>query len=387
MKMIYIANIRIPTEKAHGFQIMKMAESFSGNLEALELIVPRRINKEFEKNNPFDYYQVKEIFKIKKLFCFDPVFLLKFGAGFYIKFQATLFAISLFLYLLLKSDKKDYFFYTRDEYLLPILQVFSKKVIWECHALPAKANFYQKYFKNCLRLAVLTAALKDKLESLGIEKEKILVSPDAVEIETFDIAMDREEARRALKLPADKKLVGYTGSFKTKNMDKGLGVTFQALKILAKENPDIIFVAVGGSLADIEYYKKIAAQIGVLDNVLLLGRVSQKLLAIYQKAFDVLIMPFPWTEHYAYYMSPLKMFEYMAAKKPIIASDLPAIREILNNNNAIIIKPDSSDDLANGIKLALQDKALCDKISLQAFQDVKNYSWQKRAENIIIFLK
>jgi len=86
-------------------------------------------------------------------------------------------------------------------------------------------------------------------------------------------------------------------------------------------------------------------------------------------------------------MSPLKMFEYMAAQRPIIASDLPSIREILNENNAVLIKPDSPDDLARGIEQLLKKPDFSAKIAKRAYQDVQRYTWQKRTEKILDFIK
>jgi len=114
---------------------------------------------------------------------------------------------------------------------------------------------------------------------------------------------------------------------------------------------------------------------------------SQAQLAVYQKAFDILLMPFPPNEHYTFYMSPLKMFEYMASGRPIVTSDLPSVREILNENNAIFVKPEDPEDLARGIKTALEDKELAQRVSQQAFEDVQFYTWTKRAERIVRFIK
>ena len=87
MKIIYFANARIPTEKAHGLQIIKMAESFAGAGIELELVLPTRINDEFKNADLFSHYQVKNNFTVKKIKSPDPVFLLKLPAGIYIKFQ------------------------------------------------------------------------------------------------------------------------------------------------------------------------------------------------------------------------------------------------------------------------------------------------------------
>src|SRR3989338_6424929 len=103
-KLIYIANARIPTEKAHGIQIMKMCESMGelevgdGKLE-VELIVPRRLNP--IKQDPFDYYGVKRNFKITKLPTLDFIAL---GLGRFGFFAETLiFLIAVRIYLLFRK--------------------------------------------------------------------------------------------------------------------------------------------------------------------------------------------------------------------------------------------------------------------------------------------
>jgi glycosyltransferase involved in cell wall biosynthesis len=98
-------------------------------------------------------------------------------------------------------------------------------------------------------------------------------------------------------------------------------------------------------------------------------------------------MPFPWTTHFAYYMSPLKMFEYMAAKRPIIATDLPAIREILDDKMAIIIPPGDPEALAEAVKRLLDDPIQAEKLSDQAYAKVQEYTWAKRVLAIVDFLR
>ena len=387
MKILYIVNARIPTEKAHGIQIMKMCETFSNNEIKLELILPTRRNKIFKNTNIFKHYSIKENFKFKKILSYDPYYLIKLPQGTYIKFQALFFIFSLFFYLFFKKNKKDYIFYTRDEYLLPILQLFSKKVVWEGHSLSKNKNIYIKYFNKCYRIIVLTSYIKKELIDLVIEENKILVSPDGVDLNIFDIDITKKQARKKLNLPQDKIILGYTGTLKTKNMDKGIDNILEVLKILLKQKNNILFVAVGGCRNDVDYYIKRANKIGVLNNVLFLEKVFQEKLAIYQKAFDFLLMPFPNKKHYSHYMSPLKMFEYMVSKRPIIASNLPSIKEILNNNNSVLVEPDNSVLLSEGIKKLLKDEKLITNISQKAYNNVKKYTWDKRVKKIVKFVK
>jgi glycosyltransferase involved in cell wall biosynthesis len=383
-KILYIANIRIPTEKAHGHQIMKMCEVFSEQGVDLQLIVPDKVNPNLKKISPFDYYSIKNNFTFKKIRVFDPIFLLKFKGNFYIKFQLLIFNVRLFFYLLFNKITKKDILYTRDEYLLPLLQRFSKKVVWESHSLPKNIKYYLRFFKNCHKILVLTQKIKDDLVNLGIKSENIYISPDAVALDIFDIDIDKNIARERLSLPKDKIILGYTGSLTTKGMDKGVEDIFKSLTYLPKE---ILFVAVGGAKQDINEYREKAKNLGVQQQVLFVEKISHSDLAIYQKVFDILLMPFPNEKHYAYYMSPLKMFEYMASQRPIVASDLPSIREVLNENNAIFCEPDNAKDLAHKIKKLIDNPSFGDKISQQAYADIKKYTWGKRVKNIINFIK
>ena len=386
MKISYFANIRLPTEKAHGRQIMKMAESLAQAGDELELIIPSRQNPNFQNTNPFRYYQIKETFKIKKINCFDPVFLFGFPAGLYIKFQTIFFILSLTVYLLINRSRQDTFFYTRDEALLPLLSIFSKKIVWEAHALPKKIKFLKPFLKRAAKFIVLTQSIKKNLISLGLAEEKILVSPDAVDLEIFGISLDKSQAREQWQLPQDKIILGYTGTIKTKGMDKGLIDIFQALKILSQKRNDLIFIALGGLESEISEYQKLAENFGVADFVKLLSPVEQNKLAAFQQACDILLMPFPKTTHFSFYMSPLKMFEYLSSGRPIIATNLPSIKEILDNTNAILIKPGDFQDLAEKIELLLNNPSLANDLAQKAKTISLNYSWQKRGEKIYQFL-
>ena len=76
----------------------------------------------------------------------------------------------------------------------------------------------------------------------------------------------------------------------------------------------------------------------------------------------------------------------MASRRPIVGTDLPTVREILNENNSVLVKPDDEGNLARGIEKVINDHFLVEKISSQAFEDIKQYTWQKRAEKILEFI-
>jgi glycosyltransferase involved in cell wall biosynthesis len=378
MKITYIANARIPTEKAHGLQIMKMGESFGLAGNKVELVLPTRKNPDFKNVDPFAYYKIAKNFKIRKIKTIDPRWLLEFPPGTYIKFQSAFYIIGLFFFLLLRKNE-DTIFYTRDEQLLPLLLLFSKNVIWEGHNLPSKKEFYLKFWQKCLKIVVITKGLKEKLKELGIVEDKILVAPDGVDFNKFsNISDSTEKVRKKLNLPLDKKLIIYTGHLYSW---KGVQVLAEASKFL---NQDRLVVFVGGTDKDIFDFQEKNKN---FKNILVAGNKPYDQIPYYLKAADVLVLPNSAKKDISrLYTSPMKLFEYMASKKPIVATDLPSIREILDSHNAVIAKPDDPKDLAEKINKTLTNKELSDKISKEAYEAAKNYTWEKRARNIINFM-
>lgn len=383
IKLYYITNSRVPTEKAHGLQIIKMCEAFSSQGAEVELVLPRRVNP--NEGDIFEFYNIQKTFKIKKLFCLDTLSLKKSGKlGFIIQYAS--FVVSVLFYFLFNYKKfSNSILYLRDEISARFLSLFNKNVYLELHGFNVRYERDKNFFiKRVGGLVLITQKVKEEFLKLGVSKEKIVVAADAVDLKIFDIEMSREEARRVMNLPPNKIIIGYTGRFKTMGMDKGINDILKAITLL--KNKEIIFVAVGGSVEDIEYYQEIVDKLNITSQVIILGYKKQTELAIYQKACDILLMPFPFNEHYAYYMSPLKMFEYMAAKRPIISSDLPSVRDVFNEDNCLFCRPGDAGDLRQKIELLIENKELSQRISQKAYSEIENYTWGRRAGNITNFI-
>lgn len=372
LRLVYIANSRIPTEKAHGIQIMEMCEAFAREGAEVELVVPRRLNP--IKENPFEYYGVEKNFKINKLPCLD---LVRFGKiGFFI--QSLSFAKMAMFYTLFK--KAD-IIYSRDELPLFCLSFLKKNLYWEAHA-----KIYNIFVRRVLKRAMGIVCITQKLKDFYIGKEagsnRILVSSDAVDIKKFEVQNSKFETRKKFGFPESKILVGYVGMLRTLDMEKGVDIAIKALNFLDKKTA---LVLVGGYKKDIDYYKGVVKNLNLEDRVIFVGQTGRDLVPQYLSAFDVLLAPYPQNEHYKYFMSPLKIFEYMAAKRPIVVSDLPSVREVLSEESAVLVEPDNPRALAEGVKKALEPE-VAEKISERAYQSAKNYTWQKRAEEILDFI-
>ena len=375
MKIIYITNSRIPTTKAQGFQIMKMCEAFVRESVDVELWIPRRINP--IKDSPFDYYSVRESFSIKKISVIDLVPLYKILGPFANFVESFSFAI-FNIWRLRKTDFDAV--YSRDQFTLWLLSFSNRKFVYEIHKMPRHPDFYKRIWRKAHKIITITAVLKDAIVKEGADAAKILVAHDGVDLDVFNaVNKSAEELKTELNLPKSQFLVGYVGKFKTLEQEKGLKTMIEALPLLDKE---IKMAFVGGEEAEVKEYKYLAQRFNVLQQCVFIGYQPYKRMAEYMKAMDAVVLPSP-DKPLAHYSSPLKLFEYMASGRPIIASNLPAIREVLNDKNALFFKPESGDDLARAIKMIKASPALGYHLSRQALADVKNYTWTSRAKNIL----
>lgn len=373
-KLIYLANLRLPTEKAYGIQIAQMCEAFATLGRKVELVAPYRrsdIREDF-----FVYYGVKNSFRFRTIsvpdfYLFGRLNIIALGIKNFIS------AVKLSKYAL---HQRPDVFYSRDELVVFILSFLSdsRKIIFEAHKFSSRRALFYKRFKNKnIKTVVITHRLKEDFIRDGFRPENIAVAPDAVNIDDFNISFSKEEARKKIGVPIEGDIAMYTGHlFAWKGAD--------TLLKAARYCPNVLFVFVGGTLADIENFKKAASD---LDNVRIIGRKPHREIPIFLKAADILVLPNSGKEEISKsYTSPLKLFEYMASGRPIVASNLPSLREILNENNSVFVEPDNAESLSGGIKKVLEDNALADQIGAQGFKDVEKFTWQARAQNILTYM-
>jgi len=374
-KILYIANIRLPTEKAHGIQIMKMCEAFAEHGAEVTLVVPWRFNP--ITKDPFDYYAVKKIFTITKVPSLDLVSL---GAvGFWI--QALSFAEVASWYALFK---KSDIIYSRDELVLWFLALLKRNLVWEAHT-PRFNAIIASVVRHTRRIVVISGGLKFFFTEKGVPAESILVAHDGVDMEQF-APIDMTQAREKLHLPRDKKIVGYVGKYKTMGKPKGVDELIEAFATVSEKDSEALLLLVGINEEEKKEVEEKLQRAGLKEeSYRVISHVPQYDIPRYLSSTNVLVMNYPDAEHYALYMSPLKLFEYMAAKRPIIATDLPVVREVLNEASALLILPDNTAALASALEEALQNGEAGRARAEEARKEVEKYSWDARAKNILSF--
>lgn len=368
MKFFYIANIRLPTEKAHGIQIMEMCSAFAEQGLQVELVVPKRSN--FIQEDPFIYHDVPHTFTLRTLPSFDFI---RFGrVGFFVGLFS--FIASSVWYALFQ---KDAVFYTRDELIALVLHLIGRQVAWEGHT--GQRNLVVRML-ILLRvpIVVITEALKELYVADGSISAKILVAPDGADIGRFNIAMTQEGARERLGLPGDKKIVLYKGHLYER---KGAHTLARAALLMSKE---IMCVFIGGSEEDVVSFR---SEFGGNENISILGNKPRRETPIYQRAADLLVIPNSARDDISkLYTSPMKLFGYMASGVPIIASDLPTLREIIDPSLAYFFIPDDPKSLGQVIERTLNEYEEAKKKGSAALALAEQYSWQKRAQHIVAFI-
>ncbi len=231
------------------------------------------------------------------------------------------------------------------------------------------------------RLASITQALVDVLDrnyNIRFKPDEVVIAPNGVDLERFASLPDPVTARQKLTF-REAPTVMCTG-----HLYAGRGADL--FLALAKEIPQAHFVWVGGRPEDIETWKARAQS----DNVTFTGFIPNSDLPHYQAAADILLMPYgrsvmgsSGTADSASVASPMKMFEYMAAGRTIVSADLPVIREVLNEKNAVMCEPENLENWRIAIESLLGEPARRIELGNQARRDVEGYTWIERAEKIM----
>ena len=373
MKIIYISKSIIPSRAANSIHVMKMCQAFADNGHEVVLLAPD-LKNHYEKDveDIYEYYGVRKNFEIKKLF--HPN----------IRLGAFLYVLAIFFYLF--TNKKFDLVYGRFLHGIYLASLLNYNVIYESHA-PIFAGkdhrllVFEKLTKkrNFKKLVVISHVLKNMyLEKGYLSYSKIQVAHDGA-----DMAENFNSKNNLLGLKNNLK-VGYVG-----HLYKGKGMEV-ILSLANRLDDDIEIHIIGGLEEDIKLWKsKISSK-----NIYFYGFIPHKQVGNYINALDVCLLPnqkiilahgsnpLNINLNISTFTSPLKLFEYMSYKKPIIASDLPVIREVLNKKNSILVKYDDIDLWLGSIK-QLKNNELRESISTEIFKDFSKFTWKNRALELL----
>jgi glycosyltransferase involved in cell wall biosynthesis len=366
MKLIYVTAKKYPSKKVDPFFVKSMAKAFAALLgDDFIFLIRGPIPQEFKTMHTLSL-RIPNSFRTLCYFFALPVLTVRQG-----------------------WSSKETFFLSYDPYLLSILIFwrgvlrFKYRIVSDWHQL--FGDWRDAYVaQRSDYLTTTSERLKNLLVSkCGADPQKVRVAYGGVDPQPFEAlaVTSRGALRKQLGLP-DRSLVGYVGGFTSVGIPKGLDIMIKALPGLKEE---IAMVFVGGSKREIEEYQELAEQAGVGERCIFVPKVPFEKVVEYEMAMDILVIPYPDKPHFREYGFPMKVWEYMAAGRPILYSNLPLITEVLGGR-ATPFAPDSAPGLAGAITAILADKERAETMAARNPTEVQAYTWQARAKHILTFI-
>lgn len=357
--------MRFPNEKAHGKQVKEMCNAFATCAD-VTLLVPTR-----KSEGDVREFGLARSVRFKRIPVPD---LIRFGKiGFHI--TELFFTIGTAVYMLFR--RRGLLVYTREYVCALAPSLLGIPTAWESHR--GEWNWLVRLIlKTGAKIVVISKGLRDFYLSHKVPKELLLIAPDGVDLARYQDLPTKEDARKQLRLPREMLIALYNGHLHTW---KGAGTLAQAASLLPTGSK-VIFM--GGTDEDIEVFKK---QYGGDVRIDIIGRKGDSERPIYLRAADALVLPNTAKDEISVnYTSPLKLFGYMAAGTPIVASDLPSIREVVSEDEVFFATPDDPASFAESIKKISQNSLDAANKAVRARKLVDQYEWTNRAKAIVTFL-
>ncbi len=369
MNILYVSHSKIPSGFANSVHVMAMCQAFGKNGHKVMLLAK---NGEFDAGNDYDYYGVERNFELRKFQLFKPPV-----------FAALSYLFKVIAYLR-KCELPD-LFYSRYIYGMIGLVGVRRPIIFEAHDVPH--NFFEYcIFKwlfrhpQFLRLVAISRKLADKYQELyALPASRIVVAHDGADV--VDVPWSRPE--QVVQWPGRPNClqVGYLGS-----LYQGRGI--ELILRLARQMPKHDFHIIGGSPPQVATIRKKSVDI---HNLHFHGYIKPALGPAYRAQIDVFLAPYQRTVAVggnkgdtSQWMSPLKIFEYMASAKAIVASRLPTIEEVLEDGrDALLVGPEDIAQWKSAIT-RLEDGNVRSQLGANARAKLERlYSWDTRARHIL----
>jgi glycosyltransferase involved in cell wall biosynthesis len=280
--------------------------------------------------------------------------------------------------------KETYVVFSRDIMAAWFISLLGRPVIYEAHGIPASKlllwQFAQVIKSSALRrLIVISGGLRNDLAALDLlpSDDKVVILHDGAKPSVLD---DEKNLAFDSKLNGGTQ-VGYVG-----NLYKGRGI--EIIISVANRLPEISFHIIGGEEHDLKSWH----DENLPDNLHFHGFVAPGDINAAYEQFDLLLLPYQKHVYGATgqsdlsrWMSPMKMFEYMLAGKPIVSSDFPVLREVLEDGrNALLVPADDVEAWEAAVLRIQSDPELAKRLGMNAKKDlIDNYTWTARAKKAL----
>jgi glycosyltransferase involved in cell wall biosynthesis len=338
--VVFVANARLPTEKAHGQAIVKLCEAFAQLGASVELWHPRRrqADASLARQTVFEYYGVDPSYVVRQLPNLDVLRLETCVPG---PVFARLFVCHEALWGLyasrLAARRPADLYVTRNVMVAWALARSGLPTVLDVHTALSR-GLKSRVLRGLAALpsmrafVALTEGNRQRLIQSGISADRIVKAPSAVDVRQYENLPSREECRSLHGLPADRLIVGYIGRFEAVGQEKGIDFLIRSFAVMKRRMPaPALLLCAGGPMHRVPHYLKVARDVGLgPDDVKFVDHVAARSVPTLIGSLDVATAPSPPTAFFAHLTSPLKLQEYAAAGVRIVTTDLPANREALN---------------------------------------------------------
>jgi len=376
--LTYISNARIPSEKANSIQSMNQCAALAERYRLTFWYARRR--DALPEGDIFGYYGTTRNFTLREIPSFDSPALKSISerAGFLL--QALSFSFYCTLRLMRDETPVVYTRHSLDVLFAPLVRMCrpGRILIFEDHdgILRSRSALKSRLLNVYDGIAVTSERHKRDLVEKGFPEKDILVAPNGVDLTKYPA----DEGC----LPSDGPChICYAGNLFVR---KGVYTLVDAFRMFPK---DSVLHIVGGDPNTIPPFQQYVGSGGNLSDIRIHGHVPPSDVSRFLKQAHVLVLPNSGRDPLSRdFTSPLKLFEYMAAGKPIVASRVPAVQEILEDRrNALLVEPDDPEALAAAICELRNRPDLARRIARNARRTVEQYTWSGRAEKIDRFIR
>jgi glycosyltransferase involved in cell wall biosynthesis len=257
----------------------------------------------------------------------------------------------------------------------------------EVNASPFDESFrniaFRSYFQRLERQALskahfnffVSAYLRHNIMLNECSENRDIIVHNGVDISVFFDRKNRQGIRQKLCLPQDRLILGYIG---TLDSHKKIDNLLRAFANCVDQNPSLYLVIIGDG-GDFQNLKALCANLGLQNNVKFTGWVKHETVPEYLNTFDIAI------HHSANpYMSPLKIFEYLAVGLPVIGPDIAAVKEIFINGKHLVLTNGTIDDITEKILILVNDSLFAKDIAAAGNKIlIENYTWYKQTDKIL----
>jgi glycosyltransferase involved in cell wall biosynthesis len=373
----------MPSRSANSIHVIRMCEALASLGHDVTLFVNRTIRQVDDLKLLLENFYGVSLEGVKLVSFYSPL-------SSALNLQIALFSTCYLIFNAIKGNVPQVVI-SRNLYASFFLHHLMKnKLIYETHEIEYG---YRKPMQTAIlkqplliKVVISNALLELLSYHHGINVQSVIVLPDAAPDGIKPISEKQKQEIRKVLIPDDyenyKNIVGYFG-----HLYKGRGI--EIIQVLAERHQDTAFMVFGGNDEQIEVFKKQ----NHLNNLKVMGYIEPAKVHEAMKAMDVLLMPYQRSviiggkqeTDTGSYMSPMKMFEYMASCVPILSSRLPVLEEVLKDGeNCLMARPDDPDEWSSCLSRLLKDLNFSNSLTEKAFLAYETeFTWQIRANKIL----